>query len=393
MGPDGEKAIALVNNHIYQITVPKVGAEAPSVSVQNPDEATFPVKKLTTVGGAFTMWGPKAAEVNWSLGNSFFRYNLAAAKAFQDSAKKAPKGGEKKKDEDAEEPMYEPAKITVELEAPRYKGTGTVVFRGARILTMKPGAAGDSVIENGAVIVTDNRIVRVGPSASVETPRGAREINVTGKTIIPGFVDTHAHMWPAWGVHREVVWEYLKSELDCGHREKNYWSRHWQSKMPSSRSSFFLGTPYPYYRLPDDQIERFIESGDLLQSATMFSVSFPIYNRGNLIGTVAVRDREGEWAWYRTGLSAGSADTLAIAFQKQGCDVSLVGADHLGDFLVCTPHDGAEKRVYFMYEYERRRYRNELDARGTMSYPRAMEILQPVARKILVKRQSGQDGR
>ncbi|HEY4613650.1 MAG TPA: amidohydrolase, partial [Bacteroidota bacterium] len=136
MSSDGETALAVVNNHIYKITVPQVGAEAPTVSVQNPDEATFPVKKITTVGGAFLAWGPRGAEVNWSLGNSFFRYNIAAAKAYEDSVKKATKGGDKKKDDDAEEPMYEPAKITVDLEVPRYKGAGTVVFRGARVLTM-----------------------------------------------------------------------------------------------------------------------------------------------------------------------------------------------------------------------------------------------------------------
>src|SRR6185436_12623923 len=26
---------------------------------------------------------------------------------------------------------------------------------------------------------------------------------------VPGFVDTHAHMWPDWGIHRAQVWMYL----------------------------------------------------------------------------------------------------------------------------------------------------------------------------------------
>jgi hypothetical protein len=34
-------------------------------------------------------------------------------------------------------------------------------------------------------------------------------IDVSGKTILPGYVDVHAHMWPAWGVHRQQPWEYL----------------------------------------------------------------------------------------------------------------------------------------------------------------------------------------
>jgi hypothetical protein len=32
---------------------------------------------------------------------------------------------------------------------------------------------------------------------------------VHGKTIIPGYIDIHAHMWPTWGVHKTQVYEYL----------------------------------------------------------------------------------------------------------------------------------------------------------------------------------------
>lgn len=209
MGPDGEQAIALVNNHIYIVTVPKVGGDAPSISVLNPESASFPVEKVTTIGGMFMSWGPKAAEVNWSLGNTFFRYHISAAKAFADSLKKLPKKRDEKKEEDAEEPAYEPLTVKVSLVEPREKGSGVIVFRGARILTMKPGAPGDGIIENGTVVVTDNRITAVGPAGSVDVPRNAKVIDATGTTILPGFVDTHAHMWPGFGVHRGIVWEYL----------------------------------------------------------------------------------------------------------------------------------------------------------------------------------------
>ena len=56
-------------------------------------------------------------------------------------------------------------------------------------------------------MVRNNRIVSVGPRGSA--PADARVIDVAGKTIVPGFVDTHAHMWNMWGLHWQQPWIYL----------------------------------------------------------------------------------------------------------------------------------------------------------------------------------------
>lgn len=215
MGKDGEYALALVHEHVYRIHVPQIGETPPTISILDPGNATFPVKKLTTVSGQFMNWANGTEEVTWSLGNTFFRYNFAAAKAFEDSvkaAKRAPsqdKKEEKKPTEEEEEKFYEPKTFTINLEFPRQKGRGVLVLRGGRILTMAPNAPNDGVIENGALVIVDNRITQAGASAQITTPAGAREFDVSGKTLLPGFIDVHAHMWPAWGVHRGVVWEYL----------------------------------------------------------------------------------------------------------------------------------------------------------------------------------------
>ncbi len=209
MGADGEYALVLAQNQIYRIIVTKIGEEPATVAVLSPDDAVFPAKKLTIIGGGFMSWGPNAKEAIWSLGNTIFRYSVDAAKAFDDSLKAAELKKAKSDKKDDEVKSYEPKKIVINLEAARAKGTGTLVLRGARILTMTPGAANDGVIENGAVLIKDHRLEQVGSNSMITTPAGAREIDVTGKTIVPGFVDTHAHMWPAFGVHRGVVWEYL----------------------------------------------------------------------------------------------------------------------------------------------------------------------------------------
>jgi len=101
---------------------------------------------------------------------------------------------------------YEAAEATIEVTLPRDVPRGTVALRGGRIVTMQ----GDEVLEDGVVVVTDNKIVAVGPPDSVDVPEGARVIDVTGKTLLPGFVDTHYHsMWLIPEIHPQQVWQYL----------------------------------------------------------------------------------------------------------------------------------------------------------------------------------------
>jgi dihydroorotase-like cyclic amidohydrolase len=76
--------------------------------------------------------------------------------------------------------------------------TGVAVLRGARAITMR----GDEIIEDADIVVRDNRIVAIGARGSVDVPAGANIIDVAGQTIVPGFVDTHAHMRPPGGVHK-----------------------------------------------------------------------------------------------------------------------------------------------------------------------------------------------
>lgn len=65
---------------------------------------------------------------------------------------------------------------------------GPTVFKGARLLT----AAGDP-IESGVLVVENGKISTIG-DANIAIPAGATVIDVSGKTIIPGIVDTHSHI-------------------------------------------------------------------------------------------------------------------------------------------------------------------------------------------------------
>jgi hypothetical protein len=92
--------------------------------------------------------------------------------------------------------------VTMSRDVPR----GTVVLRGGRVITMKDS----TIVENADVVVRDNRIIAMGARGSVEVPADAQIIDVTGKTLLPGFVDTHYHsMWLIPEIHPGQIWQYL----------------------------------------------------------------------------------------------------------------------------------------------------------------------------------------
>ncbi len=49
-------------------------------------------------------------------------------------------------------------------------------------------------IHNAAVLIEGNRIVAVGAAAAVEIPPGTRVIDTSGRTMLPGLIDAHAHL-------------------------------------------------------------------------------------------------------------------------------------------------------------------------------------------------------
>ncbi len=92
-----------------------------------------------------------------------------------------------------------------------------LVVHAAELMTLRgpPGprsreAAGDlGLVEDGAVYVEGERIVDVGPTPDVVArhPRAAVQLDATGKTVVPGFVDGHTHAVFAGSREHEVEWK------------------------------------------------------------------------------------------------------------------------------------------------------------------------------------------
>ena len=65
--------------------------------------------------------------------------------------------------------------------------------------------SGGPVLPNSVVVVRRGRVESVGTRAGFTLPAKTREVDVTGRWIIPGLIDAHAHVEP-WALSRYLAW-------------------------------------------------------------------------------------------------------------------------------------------------------------------------------------------
>jgi Tol biopolymer transport system component len=187
LSPDGRWALARVTTQLYLLALPQFGGEAPKVSVHEP---SVPLKKLTDIGADYSAWADGGKTITWAVGASFFRLPFDSVIFPPLKSEDEDKAEDKEKAEaerKAQKPK--PEEVAVAIERPRHRPRGTVVLSGAKVVTMR----GDEVIAEGDIVVTDHRIVAVGRKGSLKVADGAKVIDMTGNTIVPGFIDTHPH--------------------------------------------------------------------------------------------------------------------------------------------------------------------------------------------------------
>jgi hypothetical protein len=186
MSPDGKWALAQLASHIHLIAVPQTGEATLQINLTSP---SVPHQKITRFGADYFDWADGGKTITWSLGSRIYRLPLERV-AFSAPAAPAP----------------EPESFHALIEVPRDAPSGTLVLRGATSITMK----GDEVVENADVVIKDSRIVSVGPRGSVPFDTNADIRDVSGRFILPGFVDTHAHWYE---IRRGVLdlenWSFL----------------------------------------------------------------------------------------------------------------------------------------------------------------------------------------
>ncbi|TMJ13954.1 MAG: amidohydrolase, partial [Alphaproteobacteria bacterium] len=131
----------------------------------------LPVTRASAEGGQFIHWANGGRTLAWSVGPTLY---TADASTLAGGGFTPPKAG-----------------TSLAISTPADRPSGLVALTGARVVTMA-GADG-GVIEDAVVLIDGNRIRAVGHRGEVTIPAGAKTVDVSGKTIIPGLIDAHAH--------------------------------------------------------------------------------------------------------------------------------------------------------------------------------------------------------
>ncbi|MCM4150888.1 amidohydrolase [Arenibacter sp. N53] len=151
-----------------------------------------PVAQVARDAGINLHWSANSSKLNWTLGDAYFNTPINQRFLFLEGAPDSI-------------PKMDTLGIKINLSLASDKPKGTIAFTGARIITMND----DEVLENGTILIKDNKITGIGSKNTVSIPADAKIIDVSGKTIMPGLIDVHAHLGHfRFGLSPQKHWQY-----------------------------------------------------------------------------------------------------------------------------------------------------------------------------------------
>lgn len=151
-----------------------------------PEAKNLPVKQLSIRAGEGLNWNDKSNEIYWSLGADLYQTpieNLFDISVVDSNKEKIVESKNQSKTK------TEPKITTLDFNQKADKPSGIIAFVGGKVVTME----GEYVINNGVVLVQSNIIKAVGSKEQVIIPNNATVIDISGKVIMPGLIDAHAH--------------------------------------------------------------------------------------------------------------------------------------------------------------------------------------------------------
>lgn len=173
ISPDG-KWIAFTE--LFNAYVAPLATTGQSIELTKTNKG-LPVRQLSSDSGSYLHWSADSQSLHWMVGERYFTRRLAESFPPGDSA--------------GNDPLPSDDGVAVNLNIPVDTPADVVAFTNARIITMRDAEDREEIIENGTVLVRGDTISAVG--TDVVIPSGARIIDAQGKTIVPGYIDVHAH--------------------------------------------------------------------------------------------------------------------------------------------------------------------------------------------------------
>jgi imidazolonepropionase-like amidohydrolase/Tol biopolymer transport system component len=176
---------------LFQIYIAAFPASGQTLDLSSGNNAV-PMFKVTREGGTFLHWSNDSKTLHWMVGPEYFSRSIQTVFKFIPGAPDSIPGPDT-------------LGIRMGLSLKTAKANGTYALMNARIITLKDS----QVIENGIIIIENNRISSVGDAKTVRLPGNLQKINLEGKTIIPGLIDVHSHMPVSYsGLAPQQVWPY-----------------------------------------------------------------------------------------------------------------------------------------------------------------------------------------
>ena len=164
VSPDGRQVAFRENYNLYVMPL----LPGPQKVSAGRNVKALPVTKISEGGATYPSWSLNGT-LHWTLGSTLF------------SATKAQMA------DDDFEPVTAGTDIGMRVTA--NKPTGLVALTNVRIVTMSSDDGG--IVEQGTILIEGDRIRSVG--ANVSIPADAKVVDLSGKSVTPGFIDAHAH--------------------------------------------------------------------------------------------------------------------------------------------------------------------------------------------------------
>lgn len=199
LSPDGRYIVYSADEDLYLIPVCKLTDPL----VISDETKQLPVIRFAE--GVDPYWEQGGKILAWTYANKFYRIDPDKVFAAAEKARQKSGAAAKPEDEFLTVSVLPDQTIPLGFTVPGSHAHGVLALKNVRIITMQQ----DKVIENGTFIIKDGRISAVGPANMTPIPTGIKTIDLSGATIMPGFIDLHLHMRVPPNVFPQQSWMFL----------------------------------------------------------------------------------------------------------------------------------------------------------------------------------------